>query len=843
MFNECDMITNNQKDERGTHEAFCHHMDEQLGLYRSVTVISLAELSGKEKVIGDAFLNHVLEYNSPDVTFVTFDFHEYCRGMKFENVNILTDGIKDIIKHMRYCWVDRKGVICEQRGVFRVNCIDCLDRTNVVQTTIARIIMETQCRKLGLLAPDESLPLNCRIIYQQMWANNGDAISQQYAGTVALKGDYTRTGERRLTGMMKDGVNSASRYYLRFKDAYRQAAINLTLGQPVSDDLLTLGPKVQEEDDRDLVEKEENVKMLIEDCKKMLIVEPEECLGGWSLVDADPVTGDPDRQEMDTILLLSQRAVYVAWYDDEEEKVTSYQRIFLEDLEKLEIGAEPAFFKSKYICMRLYYRNFADERFFHTLRTPATRLFNNIVITINNQEEAKESLKAIGQAFIAAQTILSLKLEVEDRPKLERKKTQPHPDVHNIHHEIHEHSLSGIRLPRDISTDISPQSTSRNASPVPDRKMSPVPARRETSQVTKTLSFPKLEMEGKESIPEKPSSLTTRSSSSEGYGKKIMASIQAPMNILNKNISVPKFNVKPIMKKLSKGSTSKLLSVGRNVFYSSAGKTGEDNAQVIQGKIIRQPPVEQQRPLSHKNYLVEEVPSIEEQDDKKEVLLDSCGILATSSKQILNSPQISIEEIEDSASGGITPGELTDEVSNETSSKDSNSSLVSANQSENVLDLQETGQTVKNMTEPTDTDRNLNAVTYTLSDSDLSLPPTAGKEPDFIKTSEKVMEISEADKILAKYANHRKRSLSNPVMKTSLSDGALVIHVENESTIKMALNSDFLINSELHAKGAIKNLLERVTMPRKIQRVYDTLKQQIHEKLGERECLTTIIFI
>ena len=35
-------------------------------------------------------------------------------------------------------------MICEQRGVFRVNCVDCLDRTNVVQTAIARIVMETQ---------------------------------------------------------------------------------------------------------------------------------------------------------------------------------------------------------------------------------------------------------------------------------------------------------------------------------------------------------------------------------------------------------------------------------------------------------------------------------------------------------------------------------------------------------------------------------------------------------------------------------------------------------------------------------------------------------------------------
>lgn len=44
-----------------------------------------------------------------------------------------------------------------------------------------------------------------------LWANNGDIISRQYAGTNALKGDYTRTGERKVSGMLKDGVNSANR--------------------------------------------------------------------------------------------------------------------------------------------------------------------------------------------------------------------------------------------------------------------------------------------------------------------------------------------------------------------------------------------------------------------------------------------------------------------------------------------------------------------------------------------------------------------------------------------------------------------------------------------------------
>lgn len=53
--------------------------------------------------------------------------------MHFENVSILINSIADIIRDMNYCWRDKQGHICSQTGVFRVNCIDCLDRTNVVQ--------------------------------------------------------------------------------------------------------------------------------------------------------------------------------------------------------------------------------------------------------------------------------------------------------------------------------------------------------------------------------------------------------------------------------------------------------------------------------------------------------------------------------------------------------------------------------------------------------------------------------------------------------------------------------------------------------------------------------------
>jgi hypothetical protein len=68
--------------------------------------------------------------------------------MHFENVSVLINALADVIKDMNYCWRDKQGHICSQNGVFRVNCIDCLDRTNVVQVGTSRL-----CRRLLIIPP------------------------------------------------------------------------------------------------------------------------------------------------------------------------------------------------------------------------------------------------------------------------------------------------------------------------------------------------------------------------------------------------------------------------------------------------------------------------------------------------------------------------------------------------------------------------------------------------------------------------------------------------------------------------------------------------------------------
>ncbi|CAM1296239.1 INPP5F (predicted) [Pycnogonum litorale] len=416
------------KNEEESQVAFAKHFDAELDIYGTQTIISLVEQLGREKVIADSYLHHIISYNNPKLTYVSFDFHEYCRGMKFENVSILIESIQDIIRETKYCWMDKQGMICEQQGTFRVNCIDCLDRTNIVQTALAKAIMDSQLIKLGLLPPEGILPANCRLTFQQMWANNGDIISRQYAGTAALKGDYTRTGERRLAGMMKDGYNSANRYYLnRFRDAHRQAAIDLMIGNPISEDFSELLSPDKEAAINEFSEEEqlhqEHVKQIIDDCKKMLVPELDVVLGGWALIDADPVSGDPSHNDMDTILLLTKDSYYVAEYDDDTDRITRYQRILLEDLEKIELGPEPSLFKSKFFCIRLHYTVNGQPGYFHTFRSTSLRFFNNVAVSVLGQEDTVEALKAISETFKVALSLNSLAVPFY-QGKLDRRKSK-----------------------------------------------------------------------------------------------------------------------------------------------------------------------------------------------------------------------------------------------------------------------------------------------------------------------------------------------------------------------------------------------------------------------------------
>lgn len=63
--------------EAETKLAFEKHFDKELMSYGPICVVNLVDQMGKEKVIWDAYTNHIRAYDNPNLVYVTFDFHEY----------------------------------------------------------------------------------------------------------------------------------------------------------------------------------------------------------------------------------------------------------------------------------------------------------------------------------------------------------------------------------------------------------------------------------------------------------------------------------------------------------------------------------------------------------------------------------------------------------------------------------------------------------------------------------------------------------------------------------------------------------------------------------------------
>jgi hypothetical protein len=116
-----------------------------------------------------------------------------------------------------------------QKGVFRTNCLDCLDRTNLVQSKVAYEVLGSILTKCGftlnsLIGCDSVMKAthgcdstNILIInLKNAWADNGDMISKHYTGTGSTHTNITRTGRRDLKGIMDHGLKTLGRFYKQY---------------------------------------------------------------------------------------------------------------------------------------------------------------------------------------------------------------------------------------------------------------------------------------------------------------------------------------------------------------------------------------------------------------------------------------------------------------------------------------------------------------------------------------------------------------------------------------------------------------------------------------------------
>ncbi|KAD6120370.1 hypothetical protein E3N88_11641 [Mikania micrantha] len=169
------------------------HFHDIMQRYGNTIAVDLTDKHGNESQLSLAYATEMEKL--PDIRYVSFDFHQRCGGSNFESLKLLYEEIADDFeKQGRYFLQSTEGeLVEEQKGILRSNCIDCLDRTNVTQSYLARISLNQQLQRMCSLTSSEHICTFTEdedlVIFRNLWVSQGDEISLEYSGTNALKGD------------------------------------------------------------------------------------------------------------------------------------------------------------------------------------------------------------------------------------------------------------------------------------------------------------------------------------------------------------------------------------------------------------------------------------------------------------------------------------------------------------------------------------------------------------------------------------------------------------------------------------------------------------------------------
>ncbi|KAL2757954.1 hypothetical protein ACRALDRAFT_2017005 [Sodiomyces alcalophilus JCM 7366] len=333
-----------QHSPQANYEACKKHFERLREEYGGLQVVNLVEKHNVETPLGSEFESTVAKLNedvftdpSSKIPFEWFDFHAACRGMKFENVSLLLNTMRKKLEEFGSTVEQDGELVQRQRGVLRTNCMDCLDRTNVCQSSFAKQVLEDQLRAEGY---DMTAQLDQETAwFNTLWADNGDAVSKQYASTAAMKGDFTRTRKRNYRGTLNDIGLSLTRFYSGMvNDYFSQAAIDFLLGNVTS--------MVFEEFEAEMMTKDPAISMVkrreqaIELCQKRVVSdEKEEFMGGWVLL--APPTSDTIKSQLpfeEVVLLLTDTALYLCRFDWNLDKVSSFERVDLAHVVGIQFG-------------------------------------------------------------------------------------------------------------------------------------------------------------------------------------------------------------------------------------------------------------------------------------------------------------------------------------------------------------------------------------------------------------------------------------------------------------------------------------------------------------------------
>ncbi|KAI9276938.1 Endonuclease/exonuclease/phosphatase [Phascolomyces articulosus] len=218
-----------------TQPAVKRHFNELIGRYQSICNINLlsARENTGESLLGSTYTSAVHQLHMPEsqLRMINFDLHAECRGGNYDNLIYLLNDARNYLEQHGYFLMDSvdNHIVNRQTGCFRTNCMDCLDRTNLVQSKISSMALQSYLGGLHISQWDIEMLMDK---HSHLWAENGDGLSRMYAGTGALKSSFTRTGKVTFMNMLNDATRSANRFFINnFQDKAKQEVIDQLLGK------------------------------------------------------------------------------------------------------------------------------------------------------------------------------------------------------------------------------------------------------------------------------------------------------------------------------------------------------------------------------------------------------------------------------------------------------------------------------------------------------------------------------------------------------------------------------------------------------------------------------------
>lgn len=223
------------------------HFSDMIGLYgKNIFCLNLMKSrphkkSNKEEILSDRYKELMEKICNLDKNFECL---KYCHidlknSIKEDQDNFFTIAFKlaeQLTKSQRCFLINGFDPECQpgevlvqfQNGISRINCVDCLDRTNFMLNIIGEIAFNNQLKTCLQMTECQRLEINQKILqkYQLIWKNTGDTIALQYGGSKAH--------DQKDSNVATVVYQSAKRHLANtFSDHNKQFEISLFLGDYV----------------------------------------------------------------------------------------------------------------------------------------------------------------------------------------------------------------------------------------------------------------------------------------------------------------------------------------------------------------------------------------------------------------------------------------------------------------------------------------------------------------------------------------------------------------------------------------------------------------------------------